>query len=136
MTAQRGRDLLLKISDGAGGFATVAGVRARSLSFNTRAVDVTNADSAGAWRELLAGAGAKSAALAGSGIFRDQPSDMMVRIAFFEGRIETWQVVIPDFGTVEGPFQVVSLSYEGQHDGEVGFSIALESAGALSFTGV
>ena len=54
MTAQRGRDLLLKISDGASpeAFTGVAGLRATSLAFNSAMVDITNADSAGHWREL------------------------------------------------------------------------------------
>jgi len=45
-----------------------------------------------------------------------------------------WQVIVPDFGTVEGPFQVSTLEYAGQHDGEMTFDLALESAGQLSFT--
>ena len=45
-----------------------------------------------------------------------------------------WQVIVPDLGTVEGPFQIATLEYGGQHDGEVTFELGLESAGALSFT--
>jgi len=40
---------------------------------------------------------------------------------------------VPDFGTVSGPFQVSGLEYAGEHDGEVSYEIALESAGALAF---
>src|SRR5690606_15232767 len=59
MAAQKGKDLLLKIdSDGLGAFETVAGLRSRSLSFNTEVVDITHQESTGQWRELLAGAGA------------------------------------------------------------------------------
>ena len=43
------------------------------------------------------------------------------------------EIVIPDFGTVEGPFQIVSFELTGRHDGEVAFDLALESAGALAF---
>ncbi|GMA77957.1 hypothetical protein GCM10025880_43740 [Methylorubrum aminovorans] len=57
MGAQKGRDLLVRVSNGADGFVAVAGLRARQLAFNAETVDVTNADSAGRWRELLAGAG-------------------------------------------------------------------------------
>ena len=57
MTAQKGKDLLVKISDGAGGFTTVAGLRTRRLGFNAETVDVTNAESSNRWRELLDGAG-------------------------------------------------------------------------------
>ena len=132
MTAQKGKDLLLKV-DGGGGPVTVAGLRAKRLAFNAKAVDVTDAESAGRWRELLGGAGVQRASVSGSGIFKDAASDALVRQAFFDGAILDWQVIVPDFGTVSGPFQVTALEYSGQHDGEVTFEIALESAGALAF---
>ena len=72
MTAQRGRDLLLKVdSTGSGSFITVAGLRSHALTFNAESVDVSHQESAGQWRELLSGAGLKSAGVRGSGIFRD-----------------------------------------------------------------
>ena len=135
MTAQRGKDLLLKVdTDGAGSFSTVAGLRTRSLAFNAATVDITHAESADEWRELLAGAGVKTARLSGSGIFKDAASDETVRSTFFAGAIRDWQVAIPDFGTVEGAFQITALEYSGGHDNELTFELALESAGALSFT--
>ncbi|AXS39964.1 phage major tail protein, TP901-1 family [Breoghania sp. L-A4] len=134
MGAQAGRDLLLKLdTDGLGAFGSVAGLRARRLSFNATAVDVTDSESAGRWRELLAGAGVRSASLSGSGIFRDAASDAAVRQVFFDGTIRDWQVVIPDFGTIQGAFQLTGLEYAGEHAGEVTFELALESAGELSF---
>ena len=132
MVAQKGRDLLLKIDNGAG-FSTVAGLRSKRLSFNAALVDVTDAESVGRWRELLGGAGVQRAALSGSGIFKDQASDALVRSLFFGGTIANWQIVIPDFGTVTGAFQIAALEYSGAHDGEVLFEIGLESAGALTF---
>lgn len=132
MVAQKGRDLLLKVEDG-GGHVTVAGLRSKRLSFNAQTVDVTDAQSAGRWRELLGGAGMQRASVSGSGIFKDQASDALVRAAFFAGTVLSWQLAIPDFGTVTGPFQITALEYSGSHDGEVLFEIALESAGALAF---
>ena len=135
MTAQKGKDLLLKIdSDGAGAFATVAGLRSRQIAFNAESVDISNADSAGRWRELLEGAGVKRASISGSGIFKDASTDATVRQVFFDGTIRNWQVIVPDFGTLAGPFQVTALEYSGEHDGEVAYELALESAGAISFT--
>ena len=134
MTAQKGKDLLLKVdADGVGTFVTVAGLRSRSLSFNAESVDVTHAESAGQWRELLEGAGVRRAAISGAGLFKDQQSDATIRSYFFDGTIRDWQVVIPDFGAIEGPFQVSALEFSGRHDGELTFEIALESAGSLSF---
>jgi TP901-1 family phage major tail protein len=137
MTAQKGKDLLLKIdSDGAGTFVTVAGLRSRRIAFNAESVDISNADSAGRWRELLAGAGVKRASISGAGIFKDAATDATVRQVFFDGTIRNWQVIVPDFGTLAGAFQVTSLEYSGEHNGEVAYELALESAGEISFTAV
>jgi TP901-1 family phage major tail protein len=132
MSAQRGKDLLLKMAEGEG-FVTVAGLRTKRLAFNSETVDATDSESAGRWRELLAGAGVQRAAVSGSGIFKDAASDAAIRQIFFAGQIVAWQIAIPGFGTVEGPFQVTALEYGGNHNGEVSFDIALESAGQLGF---
>jgi len=122
MAAQKGKDLLLKVdSTGAGVYTTVAGLRSRTFAVNAEAVDITHSESAGQWRELLAGAGAKSARMTGSGVFKDAASDATVRDYMFNGIIRNWQVVVPDFGTIEGPFQISSLDFSGRHDGEVAF---------------
>lgn len=135
MAAQKGKDLLLKLdSDGAGTFTSVAGLRSRSLSFNAETVDVTHQESAGQWRELLAGAGVKHARISGAGIFKDAASDALIRSYVFNGTIRSWQIVVPDFGTVEGLFQITSFELNGRHDGEVAFDLGLESAGELTFT--
>jgi TP901-1 family phage major tail protein len=135
MAAQKGKDLLLKIdSNGLGAFVTVAGLRSKRLAFNSETVDVTDADSAGRWRELLAGSGVQRASLSGAGIFKDAASDAAISTKFFDAAIVDWRLVIPDFGTVEGPFQITALEYSGNHDGEVTFEVSLESAGAISFT--
>lgn len=137
MGAQRGRDLLLKLdAAGTGSFVAVAGLRSNQISFNAGAVDVTHQDSGGQWRELLGGAGIKSAAIRGSGIFKDAASDAAIRALFFAGTIAAWQVVVPDFGVILGPFQIASLEIAGRHDGEVTFELALESAGELGFAAV
>ncbi|GJD75129.1 hypothetical protein CFIICLFH_3369 [Methylobacterium goesingense] len=98
MAAQRGKDLLIRIASGSG-FLAVAGLRARQIAFNTETVDVTNADSAGRWRELLAGAGVRRAALSGSGVFRDEASDARLRQVFFDGALETYNSFAINPGT-------------------------------------
>ena len=134
MTAQRGRDLLLKIdSTGTGTYVTVAGLRTNTLTFNSASVDASAQDSAGAWRELLAGAGLKSAQVKGTGIFKNAASDAAVRGYFFNDTIVNWQIVIPNFGTVTGPFQITSLDYAGKFDAEITIDLSLASAGQLSF---
>ena len=135
MAAQNGKDLLVKVDmTGGGQFETIAGLRATRVSFNAEQVDVTSLESEGGWRELLAGAGVRSAAISGSGVFRDATTDERARQLFFEGLTPDFQVIIPHFGTVEGPFQVGSLEYAGSHDGEATYEMSLASAGLLTFT--
>ena len=133
MGAQKGKDLLLKMNDGTD-YVTVAGLRSRKIAFNAETVDVTHAESVDRWRELLEGAGVKRASISGRGLFKDAASDALVRQAFFDGAINACQVVVPEFGTIEGLFQVSSLEFSGEHNGEVTFDLGLESAGALTFT--
>lgn len=133
MAAQRGKDVLLKVDDGTGLFVTIAGLRTRRFALNAEAVDVTHSESAGRWRELLDGAGVKRASISGGGVFKDAASDAMTRQIFFDGLMRDWQVILPDFGTITGPFQITGLDYRGEHSGEVTFDLTLESAGALAF---
>ena len=134
MAVQNGKDLLVKIDlTGDGNFQTVAGLRATRVSLNAESVDVTSLESAGGWRELLAGAGVKSASISGSGIFRDAASDARMRQIFFDGEMPDFQVVIPDFGTIEGRFQVTGIEYGGTHDGEATYELSLASGGRLDF---
>lgn len=135
MPAQNGKDLLIKIDlTGAGQFETVAGLRATRISFNAESVDVTSLESQGGWRELLAGAGVKAAQISGSGVFKDDATDERARQIFFDGETPEFQVIIPDFGIVEGPFQVTAIEYAGSHNGEATYELSLSSAGALLFT--
>lgn len=137
MSAQSGKDMLLKLDQtGSGSFLTVAGLRTRNLAFNAASIDVTDSQSVGRWRELLAGGGIKRAALSGSGVFKDASSDAQVRTLFFDGIIRNWQLILPDFGTIQGPFQIVALEFGADHAGEVTFDLALESAGQMTFAAI
>jgi TP901-1 family phage major tail protein len=126
---------LVKIDmTGGGSFETAAGLRATRISFNAESVDVTSVESQGGWRELLSGAGVKSAAISGSGVFKDAATDERARQIFFDGETPDFQVIIPGFGTVEGPFQITSIEYAGSYNGEATYELALSSAGALTFS--
>ncbi|WP_166416359.1 phage major tail protein, TP901-1 family [Cochlodiniinecator piscidefendens] len=135
MAAQNGKDLLIKVDQtGDGSFQTIAGLRATRISFNAESVDVTSLESAGGWRELLAGAGVKTASVSGSGVFRDEGTDERARQVFFDGETPDFQIVVPDFGVIEGPFQITAIEYSGSHNGEATYELSLASAGILTFT--
>jgi TP901-1 family phage major tail protein len=137
MVAQNGKDLLIKIDlDGSGSFTTLAGLRASRIAFNAETVDVTSLASTGGWRELLDGGGVRSASISGSGVFSDADTDERARQLFFNGTVAGFQVIVPDFGTIEGTFQITSLEYAGNYDGEAVYELALASAGALTFAAI
>ena len=85
-------------------------------------------------RELIAGAGVKSASVSGAGVFKDAASDATIQSLFFSQAARNFQLVIPAFGILQGSFIVETLDYSGDHDGEAAFAITLSSAGALTFT--
>ena len=135
MVAQSGKDLLVKIDmDGAGTFETIAGLRASRIALNSETLDTTNLSSAGGWRELLSGGGMKSATISGSGVFCDETTDERARQTFFDGLTPVFQVIVPDFGTLEGSFQISSLEYAGDYNGEATFEMTIASAGQITFT--
>ena len=60
MPASPGRSLLLRVNTAGTTFVTAGGLRTKQVKRSTDKVDVTTADSAGRWRELLPGAAVQS----------------------------------------------------------------------------
>ena len=56
------------------------------------------------------------------------------RAIFFAGETPDFQVIVPDFGVVEGPFQVTAIEYAGSHNGEASYELSMASAGQLTFS--
>ncbi|PHS40231.1 MAG: phage major tail protein, TP901-1 family [Robiginitomaculum sp.] len=133
MAAQRGRDMLIKIRNDQNAFVTVAGLRTKSLKFGAKTIDITDSGSEEAWRELLPGAGIKSIEISGAGIFKDGASDALVRTSFFNQTAETYEIIIPDFGTITGLFLISALNYAGSYQGEASYELVLVSAGKPVF---
>lgn len=139
MAAQKGSALLLKIGADSSAaaasdtYTTVGGLRSTSITLNQESVDITNKDSSNA-RELLADAGVESVSISGSGVFTDAASEGTLRTAFGGSDIPNFEVIIPDLGTYQGKFHIASLEYGGEYNGEVTYSVTLESSGSVSFT--
>ena len=134
MAAQKGKALLLKVGSGAPiTYASVAGLRLTRLSLNAETVDITSNESVNEWRELLGGAGVKSANVSGQGVFKDAGTDATMRQVFFAQSVVSFQIVIPDFGTLTGPFVITQMEYGGEYKGEVTFGLTLASAGDIAF---
>ena len=143
MAAQKGLDVLMKI-DISGTKTTIGGLRSTSITLNDESVDITNKDSLGS-RTLLAGAGVNSLSISGSGVFTDSAAEVAVRTAFQAQQntsngssgqtaaFESFQFRIPNLGTYTGNFQITSLEYAGEYNGEATYSMSFESAGYITF---
>ncbi len=137
MVAQLGKDLILDIEDDllAGTYNAVGGFRSNSFTINGESVEITNKGSNG-FREFLDGAGIRSLSASGSGVFEDDVTFAGVNDKVLAGTIANWRITVPGLGTYTGKFHIGSLEMAGEHNGEVTYSISLESAGAITFAAV
>ena len=137
MAAQKGAALLLKVGNGGSPetFTTIGGLRSTSITLNDEAVDITNKDSSGN-RTLLADGGIHSMSISGSGVFTDAASETTLKGTMNASSFTNFQLIIPDFGTYTGAFMCASLEYAGEFNGEVTYSVTLESSGAITFATV
>ncbi|MEM9233267.1 MAG: phage major tail protein, TP901-1 family [Pseudomonadota bacterium] len=133
MALTSGKDMLLRLNDGQGGYDTIGGLRTKTFSLSAGTVDITHADSNG-WRELLPCGGIRQATVSGNGLFIDGSAAERARALFFSGEHASWRLHIPDYGDLDGPFQITSLDYAGEYRGEATFSLTLVSAGEVTFT--
>jgi TP901-1 family phage major tail protein len=136
MAAQSGKAIVVSITNNEDPAVAeaIAGLRSRSISINSETVDITNADSTGNWRELLPEVGVRSCSISGSGVFTDDSSEEEIREVMFANTFRTYTFLVPDFGTFSGSFQVTSLEYAGEYNGEVTYSVSFESSGAVTFS--
>ena len=133
MAAQKGSAVLIKQTISST-VTTIGGLRSSSLTINEETVDVTNKDSSGN-RELLPDGGILSMSISGSGVFTDTAAEVAFRSAALgAATFQTFTFVIPDLGSYAGTFQVTSLEYAGEYNGEATYSFSLESSGAVSFS--
>ena len=143
MAAQKGLDMLIRL-DISGTQTTIGGLRSSTISLSDESLDVTNKDSQGT-KTLLAGGGVNSVAISGSGVFTDVASEVALRASYQAQQntsngsssqdpvFETFQFFIPNLGTYTGLFNITSLEYAGEYNGEVTYSMSFESAGYITF---
>ncbi len=132
MAAEKGSGFLLGKGT-LGAEVTVAGLRTTSLTLNGETVDVTNKDSS-AIRELLAGAGVASASISADGVFQDDTQIKAMRTAVLAQTIDPYVITYESNDTVSGNFQCTSFETAGDFNGEVTYSVTLESSSTITIT--
>tara|TARA_R110000822_G_scaffold28193_1_gene83895 strand:+ start:640 stop:1077 length:438 start_codon:yes stop_codon:yes gene_type:complete len=144
MAAQKGLDVLIEINTTGSTFVAVGGMRSSSITLNDESVDVTNKDSLGT-RTLLAGAGVNSISISGSGVFTNDTAEQLVRTSFQAQQntsdgassqtpaFKNFKFKISTLISYTGPFQITSIEYAGEYNGEATYSMSFESAGYVTF---
>lgn len=135
MSAQKGKELLLQVDDGASGYVTVGGFTSNEFTMDGQAIDATTKDSVG-FKESLDGGGLVTIRTGGSGVFVSGDGYATVHAAVLAGTHLDCRVVMPGFMNYTGPFIVTSLGINGGTEDAITYNISLESAGPITATPV
>ena len=134
MAAGKGSEFLFKIWDGVSAYATVGGFTANAMTINNEVVDVTT-KGASKFRELLEGAGIQSMSLSGDGVFKDGVNEELMRSQAASNALANYEIYSANGDKWQGSFQIASYERSGDHNDGEKFSVTLESAGDITFTG-
>lgn len=131
MTAQAGREFVLAVDSG--GYLDVANCRTTDLTINDESVDITTKGSTGNWRELLAGAGTRSASISVEGVYDLDDTGFAALVAHVNAAtFADCQLTTGSGETYTGDFHITNFALGGVHNGEGTFSATLESAGVIT----
>jgi TP901-1 family phage major tail protein len=133
MAATKGRDFLLKISDGISPatFTTIGGLRTTSLTIGNETVDITTKDEA-PFRILLGDTGIRTVSISADGVFEDGASAQSLEDEANNGTIQEYQIVDGNGDIYQGTFIATSYEKGGDYNTELTFSVTLESAGIVT----
>ncbi len=135
MTAQKGRDLLLKIGDGAEPeiFTTLGAARTSAMTLNNQPVDATSMDDAGI-QSFIPDAGVQGMTLKLEGLFKDSGAEEKLRLAAFTRASCNYRLCFPNGDSYAAAFVAQDYARSGSFDGLESFTVTLLRSGDGSFT--
>jgi len=139
MTKQKGREMLLAISDGAAGFDVIAGITAKTLSINNNLVDVSTPNAAAPGDIIVSESqtGIRTFAVSGDIIFETTVEAGKVEATSRANPpSDQFQVTIPGYGTYTAVWMVESFEWSGEQEGAVQATISLKASGDITFAAV
>lgn len=126
MASEIGRSLAVKRAG-----TTIAGVRTKSMTFNSDAINVTTDDDDGK-RRLLEASGEESIDLSVEGLTKDES---LIAIPAGGGtRIEQYTIEMPWGGSITGDFRFNSLELGAEYTDAITFTAEIQSTGAWTYT--
>ncbi len=140
-TGISGRYVYIKRSAGGSPetFTQMAGLKNTVISQNEAVVDTTTKDDAGK-RALLSGNVLLSMSITGDGVFTNSATVAAVRSDMRAGTHKNYQVYVASTesatagGVYTGTFRITKFDEAGVHDGEMTYSMTMESDGAIAFS--
>ncbi len=134
MPSHKGRDLLLKIGDGAAEevFITLGAARTCAMTLNNQSADATTMADGGI-QVLNAAAGLQSLSIRLEGIFKDSAAEEILRGVAFERSARHFKLQFPNGDSYTAPFVVDNYARSGSHDGLESFAVTLSRSGAGTF---
>ena len=135
MSASPGKGLLLRVNTSGSTFVTAGGLRTKQVKRAVGKVEITSADSAGRWQELLPGAAPQSMSFSATDfVWLNDAAYTAVKAAFEGGTMLVCQVVYPGAGYYQGNFVVTQLDESAPHDKEISAALTLESSGVPAWS--
>ncbi len=140
-TGISGRYLYIKRSAGGSPetFTQMAALRDTKITQTEQSVDTTSKDDAGK-RGLLSGNVLLAMSISGTGVFTNSATVAAVRSDMRAGTHKNYQVYVADSeasvagGKYTGTFRVTSFEEAGSFNGEMNYTMAMESDGAIAFS--
>ena len=132
MAAKQGR--LFKIqrdTTGGGAYEDVGYMTSKGYTVNNEFVDISN-ETDGAWRQGLEGAGNSTVSISGSGVWKDETQQALLRAAAFDNAFEGLKIVDGQGDYITGQFHIATLGNTAEHNGAVTFEVTFESAGDVA----
>lgn len=134
--AYNGKDLVLKIGDGATpteNFTTVTAMKNASFTNQRGTVDVTTKDSAG-FRELLGTAAIASGQISGSGVWTETATQILLQTLSMTGAFANFQIVFGSGDKYLFKGVVTNFQMQGGTDDAQMYSVTIESTGIVQIT--
>ncbi len=132
MAATRSKDFVLQRSDGVGGWNTLGGLRATSITINNEQIDTTSKDG-NDFRKMITG-GIQSMSVSGGGVFEDGSAMRLFLADAVANTLNDYRLVDGNGHIFEGEFQITSYGLSGDHTAALEYTCSLESSDTVTFT--
>lgn len=136
VVGQKGRNFLIKVSDGTSptAYVTLGGLRSTQIVINGGAVDISNKGSGG-WREMLPGAGVKSIDLTGDGVYDSSSAQFRaLQNAVLNDQLVQMEVISGGGDAYQGTWSIDSITRTGNHDNAEMYQLKISSSGFPTYS--